>query len=434
MRLLRIASAIMLIVTFMLTALPAAAEPLAQGCEGLVNANFEGGYSERGAGELTVADGWHPWWQDGPFQEDGYNRRPEFKPEDAHRFGDRRVHSGRFSQKFFTTFSTHNGGLLQQVGGIPVGTRATFSAWAQVWSSQHHDTNTVVDPGNYRVYVGIDPTGGTDWRSPNIVWSEPRIEYNNWMQLSVTAVAQANTITVYLRGQPEFRTQFNDSYWDDACLQLVRPAPTRTPTPRPTNTPVDTPTPTDTPTPENTPTPTDTPIPPEANICVRVVDEGEQALAGAHITFGIQQGQVLATHVTEAKDEPYCFKTREEGNYTLIRENPAGYDSTSPDNWAFHVVPGTDMDFHFSAVLAPTPTPTHTDTPVPTNTPTPTNTPIPTNTVVPTKTPTLHLVPPATVTPVEQGLGLSLFGYSGLFVAVIGVALVFGARIIKPRS
>ena len=453
MRLIRVATAIMVGLVLLAAVTPVAAEPLAQGCEGLVNADFEGSYSNRGAGEVTVADGWHPFWQDGPFQEDGYNRRPEYKPEDASRFGTRRVHSGNFSQKWFTTFSTHTGGIFQPVGGIPVGTKATFSAWVQVWSSQHHDPDTVVQPGNYRVSVGIDPTGGTDWRSPNIIWSEPRIEYNTWMNLSVSAVAKANTVTFYLRGQPEFRTQFNDSYWDDACLQLERPAPTNTPRPKPTNTPTITPTPTDTPTPPATETPTNTPLPPEASICIQVredanangaTDPGEGLLAGATLKMAKLEGDVLGTYVTDGKTETYCFVTRDEGAYYLTELNPAGYESTSPDNWGVYVVPGVDMSFGFYDKLAPTPTstftstPTSTDTPTPTPTDTPTlvptDTPVPTNTVLPTYTPTLDLAPPPTEAPEPQTMGASLYNVSGIFVALIGLALMLGVRAKRARS
>lgn len=117
---------VLLCIALVLTALPVAAEPLAQGCEGLVNAGFEDGFSERGAGEVTVANGWNPWWQDGPFQQDGFYRRPEFKQEDIFRFGNRRIHSGNNAAKFFTTFSTHNAGFWQQVS-VPVGSNCTFS-------------------------------------------------------------------------------------------------------------------------------------------------------------------------------------------------------------------------------------------------------------------------------------------------------------------
>jgi hypothetical protein len=188
----------------------------------LRNSDFEEGFSARGAGELSVGEGWQPWWQDGPGQEEGYNRRPEYKPEDADIYGGRRVRSGRFAQKFFNTFSTHNAGFYQQVNVVPDG-RCIFSIWVQVWSSRDPNPDTVVDPGNYRVMVGIDPTGGTDWGAASVVWGEQRVEYNNWIQLSASAIAQGGKVTVFARGFPEYRMQFNDSYWDDAELREEAP-------------------------------------------------------------------------------------------------------------------------------------------------------------------------------------------------------------------
>jgi hypothetical protein len=253
-RLITLCTIVCVVACSLLAALPVAAEPALQGdCAGnvLVNPGFEEGFSDRGAGEVSVANGWFPWYQDGPGQNEGYYRRPEYKPEDAARYGTRRIHSGNWAQKFFNTYSTHNAGILQQVK-VTTGSKLTFSAWVQVWSSQNADPSTVKDPGNYHVYIGIDPTGGTDWNSPNVVWSEPRMEYNTWMRLEVKATAKAGTITVFLRGHPEFRNQFNDSYWDDTCLTVVQPIP---PTPKPTSTPKATATPTVTPSPTETPTP-----------------------------------------------------------------------------------------------------------------------------------------------------------------------------------
>jgi hypothetical protein len=238
----------------------------------LVNPGFEEGFSERPdpyvpgegpKGELTVADGWELWYDNVPGQ-DGYNYRPEYKPEDAHLYGEQRVHSGRFAQKFFTTYSTHTAGFYQQVP-VSEGSEVTFSIWVQVWSSQHNDPNESRDPGNYRICVGIDPFGDTYWRSEGIIWSEPVIMYDEWVELSVTAVAQADHITVFTKGAPEWRVKHNDSYWDDArlvfkvFLPLVFKYPT--PTPTATSTETRTPTPTITPTPTYTPTNTLTPMP-----------------------------------------------------------------------------------------------------------------------------------------------------------------------------
>jgi hypothetical protein len=390
------------------------AAPAAQGdCPGnaLVNPGFEEGFSDRGAGEVSVANGWFPWWQDGPRQKEGYNRRPEYKPEDASRYGRLRVRTGNFAQKFFNSFSTHNAGLLQQVQ-VSAGSRLTFSAWVQAWSSQYHDPTTVVEPGNYRVYIGIDPTGGTDWNSPNVVWSEPRMEYNTWLQLQVQATAQAGTITVFLRGQPEFRTQFNDSYWDDACLTVVRP------TPRPTNTPTITPTPTETPTPTITPTATATPTPLPVSVCVAVYEdrnssgqreEGEALVAGAIVSLLDANRFELESHSTDGVSEPYCFHGLDAGLYYAIRQNPPAYVSTGADELEVAVSPGQTANVAFGAQYAPTPTATATATPTATPTPTPTPKPLLTR------------------------VGESVYNVSGIILAALALLIAVGLQYLRTR-
>lgn len=253
----------------------ALAEPLQQdGCPGnrLANPGFEeGGRKTEGEGtslSSSMAFGWFPWFVPG---DERYNREPEFKLEDTdldltgNRF---RAHSGRFSQKFFTSYATHTAGFLQRVAVQP-GSKATFSIWVQIYTGQADgfdgsrfwsDPN---EPGKYRAYVGIDPTGGTDPYSPNVVWSEPTMIYDVWTRLSVTTAAQGDAVTVFTKGQPEFAVKHNDSFWDDACLIVVAPTPRPTNTPQPTATATETLVPTETPTVEPTATlsPTDTPVP-----------------------------------------------------------------------------------------------------------------------------------------------------------------------------
>ena len=414
---------VFLLAPWLLSPLSAVSQPLSQaGCSGnvLVNPGFEEGFSDRGAGEVSVANGWFPWYQDGPGQNEGFYRRPEYKPEEAARHGTRRIHSGNWAQKFFSTYATHNAGILQQVK-LPAGSKLTLSAWVQAWSSQDPNPDTVVEPGNYRVYIGIDPYGGTDWSSPNVVWSPASLEYNTWLHLEVKATAQAGTITVFLRGQPEFRDQFNDSYWDDICLTAVRPA---TATPKATNTPKDSPTPTlsptatVTPTPVESPTPTATPTPLPGSLCVTSFedtngngrrDEGEPLVAGTTISFSDSALLELERYTTDGLSEPYCLGNLTEGTYYLKRHNPPGYLSTGPDDWAAAVVPGGRTMVELGARFIPTPTATSTARP----------------TLTPTATPT----PP----PLLQGAGRSLYQISGILLAAIAVSLPFGVRYLRKR-
>jgi len=184
----------------------------------LQNPDFEEAFTERGAGEVTVADGWHPWWEDGSEKEtaDGYLFRPEYKPERRGE-GCGRVHSMNAAQKQFNTYATHRAGIYQTVP-VTAGSRVTFSIWAYVWSSAEDDAKVSEQPSDYRVSVGIDPTGGSDASAEGVVWSQPRHAYNRWAELTVTATAQGSAVTVFARGEPAWRVKHNDAYWDDATL------------------------------------------------------------------------------------------------------------------------------------------------------------------------------------------------------------------------
>jgi len=220
-----------------------------------------------------LAVGWLPWAILGDQQ---INREIEFFVVDGAQLqeGYYRVHSGRYAQKFFSGFSTHHAGFYQRIPVTP-GSRVTFTIWAQIATGQESNTSNdlpisdLKNPGNYRVWAGIDPYGDAPAGfgappSQNTVWSQPVLdretrqrddqghEYDAWVQLSVSTYAQRDHITVYTKGQPEFPVKNNSSFWDDACLIVEAP---------PTNTPVPTPIPSETPVPTETPLPTDTPMP-----------------------------------------------------------------------------------------------------------------------------------------------------------------------------
>ena len=332
----------------------------------LLNPGFEDGFSTRGAGEVEVANGWFPWWVQGtPDQtEVGYLRRPEYKPEVARLYGYRRIHGGDFGQKYFTTYSTHVAGIYQQVS-VHQGYRVTFSIWVQVWSSSGDDPDDIVDDGDYKVSIGIDPTAGIDGSSPNVVWSAPVKEYNQWVQLQVTAVARSATVTVFTRGAPLYRVKHNDSYWDDANVVASAP-PSPPPTP-PTSTPTPKPTP--------TPWPTFTPTPVTGTICVvafedhngnGVQDPADGRLSGALITISNGRG-VVEEYVTNGFDEPHCFRGLSPGHYFVSEVNPGGYRSTTHDDWGVSVVDVAKVHVAFGdySPQEATPTPRPTPTPLP---------------------------------------------------------------------
>ncbi|MCA9980612.1 MAG: hypothetical protein KDD89_07265 [Anaerolineales bacterium] len=169
-----------------------------------------------------MADGWTPWWRIHNDNDPEYIfRMPEYKPAESFYTNPDRVRTGDRAQQYFTFYSTHEAGLRQQVSATP-GETYCFSAWGHSWSAQDSgDAFSGPEDGQLFQKVGIDPTGGTDWTSPDIVWSDAglgRIQYDVYGEFVVTAVAESPTITVFTYSQPRYAVKHNDVYWDDARL------------------------------------------------------------------------------------------------------------------------------------------------------------------------------------------------------------------------
>ncbi len=175
------------------------------------------------------------------------------------------------------------GGLYQQAPVVKGNTYYANVVWL-VFDSLTNDASIYEASGGIGRRIGIDPFGGTDPNSSTVVWG-PDVWRNDCKICNVeevTATAQADTITVFLRIEDTWRLRIaekgyqapssKDQFWiDDIGLKQVEggdaqsaapidapPPPTDTPPPPPpTDTPVPSP-PTGTPTPEP---PTDTPSP-----------------------------------------------------------------------------------------------------------------------------------------------------------------------------
>jgi len=187
-------------------------------------------YNYENIPELTCPKGWIPFWRNGTPTEiaDGYWKRPEFKPEPL------RLHGGKQGEKWFSTYATHDAGLLQVVP-CTKGAHLTLSAWGQFWSENDDKSG-----GSYALTIGIDPWGATDPFAKTVIWA-PWIgqdvtpnwrKGDTWLELVANADALADKITVYLRGTCKWRARHNDAYFDDVNL-TADPVPTPTPTPTP---------------------------------------------------------------------------------------------------------------------------------------------------------------------------------------------------------
>ena len=242
---------------------------LAQGPNLLQNPGFERPYVALPAKEnCRIAAPWVAWYIEGSKEEtsQGYRLAPEYKAAFSSDYPGNRVRSGELSQQYFHSFGNFQGGVYQQVTNIPVGSRLRFELWGMTWSCDRESKGncggaTSGDPSPMHSRIGIDPTGGADPFSQEIVWSPEQNAYDKWSLFQVEAVAKRSTVTVFVYSYPDYRSQDNNVYLDDASLVVL--APPATATRRPTNTPSKMPLPTKTPVPTetSTPAPTDTPMP-----------------------------------------------------------------------------------------------------------------------------------------------------------------------------
>ena len=218
----------------------AAAAPAADGPNLLENPGFEAPFDKQCCrtdlppdrpptpiDEVQVAQGWVGWWlepgQDAAHPTTGSPawHRPEWRsancqfPICANRF-----RSGDDAQKYFTFFSVHDAGVYQQVSGIKPGTQLQFSIYMQAWSTPENLGPSLLTQ-NMGMRIGIDPFGGTNAFSPNVIWTTPNDTFDAWGLYTVQAAAQASTVTVFTRSTPFYGFQHNDMYLDDASLVAV---------------------------------------------------------------------------------------------------------------------------------------------------------------------------------------------------------------------
>lgn len=193
---------------------------------------------------FTPSGDWTTWFVHDP----GTWDQPEVR--DAHQKHDpHRVHSGKKATLLFTFWRKHHAGFYQPVQVTP-GAKLSLSVYAHAWSNTnipgHADctdkarcsagvgTEAIAirvadapplsgDPWddalqNFAFCIGIDPTGGTNPLAESVQWGEAYYSYNNFYRLTAQTIAQANTITVFLRSVTQWPFKHNDAYWDDAIL------------------------------------------------------------------------------------------------------------------------------------------------------------------------------------------------------------------------
>ena len=199
--------------------------------DALLNPGFEGGHwweTHYGyQGNMPVPEHWVAWWNMDAVQDFGW---PELVRlidwrENPHYIGPpARIRS---DYRAFTMYrwGKYQGGLYQRVTDLPPGARAEFSIYAHAWTCNDDPPPALScgDPFSLWFKVGIDPTGGLDPWSPNIVWSENawhRDEYGLVGPVATT-VGEGGAITVFVFGEAKWGLKHNDAYWDDAALMVT---------------------------------------------------------------------------------------------------------------------------------------------------------------------------------------------------------------------
>jgi hypothetical protein len=215
-------------VVLVLTLLVPGLTTSAQGGTNLLNnPGFEGFYRSFRYGEaitdlvleFRIADGWTPWYRPQADSDPGWRyRRPEYRPATY-------SYNGSAAQQYFTSFGTHQAGVLQPVRGAVAGQTYRFAIAAYMWSSNSEDLYNSVDPGDARIRIGIDPTGGVNPYGDSVVWGPFQTFYDEWRVLAVDAVAQSSALTVFVWSEQSYPVVHNDVALDEAFLGLASAAP-----------------------------------------------------------------------------------------------------------------------------------------------------------------------------------------------------------------
>lgn len=203
----------------------------------LKNGGFEDGawrktHTGEEVPEISAPEHWVAFWKDGePNERSGSVncRRPECKiiQKEPPFLDPPRIHSGNRAFQCFTFFGVHDAGIYQRVEELKPGATVRATAWTHAWSSNgddpHHSQTEGGGKWNFEQYVGIDPNGGTDPWSANVIWSEPRNVYDQYEKLPPVEaeVGESGAVTVFLRSTVQYPFKHCDVHWDDAALTVI---------------------------------------------------------------------------------------------------------------------------------------------------------------------------------------------------------------------
>jgi hypothetical protein len=161
-----------------------------------------------------IASGWQPFFIAAGTHEANNNAKKLHwmsSVQFALAFGGLDYHlEGNRAQNMWSSYK-FDAGIYQQISGLVPGQGYGFDmAMVTYWRGPGYPDSD----GTMVKQVGIDPTGGTDPTSSNVIWSEPNANDKAWVYMDVVATAQATTITVFAKVQAPENTSVNHTDLD----------------------------------------------------------------------------------------------------------------------------------------------------------------------------------------------------------------------------
>ena len=160
----------------------------------LVNGSLEQPYYGQGAPTRTAPSGWSIWLGAGAPEAFPHNDKVQ-------------VLEGEVSWNVKQGYTAFTAAGYQRVSGLAAGQGVKLTAYGWVYTCNDTTTSCVIADPPYRrsdtaagasLKVGIDPNGGTDPLAASVVWSAAAAPYDQWAELSATASAAGDSVTVFL--------------------------------------------------------------------------------------------------------------------------------------------------------------------------------------------------------------------------------------------
>jgi hypothetical protein len=204
------------------------ADPTAMNPGNLVaNGSMGNGHHDTANG--IVVDGWEPFVLSG--------EPPNFRWVD-----NEQIDPGG-SQQIFSN-GTFDAGIMQTVRNLQPGTWYMFRLGYSLAAKSYDGPNVRVQTIGRK--VGVDPFGGTDPRSPTVIWGPDLFDGRgalNRPEMQMIFAARSDRATIFLRAMATDGSGGENRVWFDAICMEARPdmPPVQLPAPSPTVAPKPTP-------------------------------------------------------------------------------------------------------------------------------------------------------------------------------------------------